>query len=215
MSNTLISWAEAIASYLLIGFVAAAILVPLAWGIIKAVGIRKPVYRHMIWLYSLVGIVMLPAIWLYGPKLTLAIIPASIESPVVVNPGPVRSGGPVVSGSEAYSPQAAFDIDLLSEMTIQRSFPIFKVTLAGVWFSGFVLMLLRLVVGWCSLHRICSMATHLSEKACLVDTHNHRLRIRLTSHIPGPVCFGIFRPVILRWRQNRRMPQPPSIDDSK
>ena len=85
MSNTLTLLADAIANYLLIGSVIAGITVPLAWGIIKVARIRTPVYRHMIWSYLLIGVTVLPAIWLYAPKLTLAVLPARIDPPKVVS----------------------------------------------------------------------------------------------------------------------------------
>lgn len=65
MNTVLTSWADVILEYLLFGSAAAAVLVPLAWAIIKAGRIRAPVYRHMLWLYSLIGTVVLPVIWLH------------------------------------------------------------------------------------------------------------------------------------------------------
>ena len=79
MNNILNLFANGIVNYLLLGSVVAALLTLLAWGIIRVAKIRAPIYRHMIWLYLLMGIVVLPAIWLGGPKLTLAVLPAQVE----------------------------------------------------------------------------------------------------------------------------------------
>ena len=79
MSNILTLFADGIINYLLFTSVIAAVLTSLAWGIIKLAKIQAPVYRHQVWLYCLVGIIFLPAICLYGPKLTLAVLPAHTQ----------------------------------------------------------------------------------------------------------------------------------------
>ncbi|MHC4537427.1 MAG: hypothetical protein ACYS6K_26100, partial [Planctomycetota bacterium] len=79
MSNILTLFANGIINYLLFTSVIAAILILLACGIIRIAKIHAPIYRHMIWLFLLMGIVVLPVIWLGGPKLTLAVLPAQVE----------------------------------------------------------------------------------------------------------------------------------------
>jgi hypothetical protein len=80
MSNILILFTDGIINYLLVTSVVATALTALAWAIIKLVKVQGPVYRHMIWLYTLIAIVSLPVIWLHGPKLTLGVLPTQTQS---------------------------------------------------------------------------------------------------------------------------------------
>ena len=86
MNNFNSSSIDVITDYLLVGSVTAMILVVLAWVIIKVGRIKAPVYRHMIWLYSLTGIAILPLIWLHGPKLRVAVLNTRAESVKVTSP---------------------------------------------------------------------------------------------------------------------------------
>ena len=200
MGNIITFLAEAIVNYLLVGSVIAGIAVPLAWGIIKVARIRTPVYRHMIWSYLLIGVIVLPAIWLYAPKLTLAVLPARIELPKVVSLQENYFDNAFVPGKEpsahAHGPGSVYGEMSIKNNVGARTFPI-KVTLAGMWFTAFVFLLARLGVGWHRLRRICRMATLLPESEWRVHEKDRRLTICLTSQLQGPVCFGVFRPMIL------------------
>jgi len=199
MSNTLTLLADAIANYLLIGSVIAGITVPLAWGIIKVARIRTPVYRHMIWSYLLIGVTVLPAIWLYAPKLTLAVLPAKIEPLKVASFEKAHLDSGFIPVEErlpqAHSPEMAYAETPVEDNMSTRVFTV-KSALCGVWFVGFVFLLARLTIGWHRLREICQMATLLppSDRQTLTGG---RPTIHLTSELQGPVCFGVFRPMIL------------------
>jgi beta-lactamase regulating signal transducer with metallopeptidase domain len=186
---------DGVLRYLVVGSAAALVLVLLALAFLKAARLRTPVYRHMVWLYCLMGIVGLPLIWLYGPKLTLAILPASAEThEVFALPG----DGPHLDGP---SPDAGLapPRTLTAEMSSARQERTlsWKTAAAAVWFLGFSLMLTRLAVGWVRLRRICRSAIPLQGSECPVGIASPGLRLCLTSQLPGPVCFGVFRPIIL------------------
>ncbi len=68
---------------------------------------------------------------------------------------------------------------------------------AGAWLAGVAFMLIRLAVGWYRLRRICLAATPASERQARHNLDGHRLPVRLTRQLHGPVCFGLFRPVVL------------------
>ena len=110
MSNILTLFANGIINYLLFTSVTAAVLTSLAWGIIKIARIQAPVYRHQVWLYCLIGIIFLPAICMYGPKLTLAVLPAHTQAhEVAVDTDGLVLDVPVVEelSDEIYSPISA------------------------------------------------------------------------------------------------------------
>jgi beta-lactamase regulating signal transducer with metallopeptidase domain len=184
MSDILTLIVDGIINYLLVASVIAAVLTPLAWGIIKVAKIRAPIHRHMVWLYLLIGIMLLPAFWLYGPKLTLAVFPAQVE-PAQDAPAEIHSLGLI---SEE-TPVAA-------HASPSRPFPL-KAVLACGWLVGIVFMLARLFVGWYRLRRICLSAEHISQNEHFGNMDGRRLRILLTSQVGSPVCFGIFKPVII------------------
>jgi beta-lactamase regulating signal transducer with metallopeptidase domain len=200
MSNITTSLADAIVNYLLVGSVTAAMLIPLAWAIIKLGRIRAPVYRQMLWLYCLIGISLLPAVWLSGPKLTLAVLPAQVR-PAEVAGSPVvdstQSAGPVGSVPvESYLPTPTHPQRLSPTSSTARAFPT-SLVLTALWLAGTAFMLARLGVGWHRLRRICLSAKPLPQNRCFEDTSGRRLRILVTSQVGSPACFGVLRPAII------------------
>ncbi len=207
MSNFLNEVADRILNYLVVASAIAAILTALAWLIIKLGGIRASVYRHMVWLYCLIGMTALPPLWLYGPKLSLAILPA--KAPQVQPPARVGCIAPRTAASKAADaflparganlpPQPLPEAHSAIEMAAPErpAFPI-KSLLAGVWLLGFSLMLARLAVGWHRLRRICRSARRATEIARLVEMGTRRTSILLSPEVQSPVCFGILRPTVV------------------
>ena len=150
MSNTLTLFADGIINYLLFTSVITVVLTSLAWGIIKLARIQAPVYRHQVWLYCLMGIIFLPAICLYGPKLTLAVLPAHTQ----ITEDAADSDGivldvPVVEelSDEIYSPISAY-IETTTEDNHKLQTFTTKNILTVLWLVGVVLMTARLMVGW-------------------------------------------------------------------
>jgi len=191
MSNILNLFANGIVNYLLVGSVVAALLTLLAWGIIRIAKIRAPIYRHMFWLYLLMGIVVLPAIWLGGPKLTLAVLPAQVE--------PLKTG--VLETDAGNAVKLVQNTPNETQMPVEtnpaaRAFPI-RAVLAGVWLVGVVFVLARLAVGWYRLRRIRLSTEPVSQNERIANLDGQKLRILVTSRVQGPVCFGVLRPVIL------------------
>lgn len=217
MNEIVSTSADAAVRYLLVGSVAAAILVPLAWLAIRTTGLRAPVYRHMIWFYCLLGTAALPAVWLHGPKLILPLLPASVqasEAPAPLVPqGPSQliqaSGTPVLQPirPETVAPLA----QNLSPAPVEGASPghppsrasaiSWKVAVAGAWLVGFAIMLIRLVIGGHRLQRFCRSATPIAPGELAADLSGRRIEIRLTEQLQGPVCLGTLRPVILLPRQ--------------
>ncbi len=204
MNTVLTSWADVILEYLLFGSAAAVVLVPLAWAIIKAGKIRAPVYRHMIWFYALIGIAVLPVIWLHSPKLTLAILKTPSEQPGFSSMVESDAIETTMHNENLPAELSIFrptnkEISLKPD-TRTKPFPA-KAVLVGMWFVGFVFMLGRLSFGWCRILRICSKATPVAQHRYSEYTHDRKLKILLTSELSGPVCFGVFRPVVVLPRQ--------------
>ncbi len=204
MNALITSWTDAIVDYLLIGSIAAGLLVPLAWVIIKAGRIHTPVYRHVIWLYTLIGIALLPVIWLYSPKLTLAVFSSKVE-PAEVTISAETSNIDTMLSTENLPAELSTLRPTYTEMDHEPhswgSLFSAKAALAGIWLVGFIFMLIRLGVGWCRIRRICSQATPVAQHRYSEYTHDRKLKILLTSELSGPVCFGVFRPVIVLPRQ--------------
>jgi internalin A len=180
---------------LAVGSVAAVVLVVLAFVLLKVGRIRTPVYRHMLWLYCLLGIIGLPLIWLCGPKLTLAILPAAGETYAGValpegNPGmeePIADAGLTPADPLTSSAAAAG----------RESVAFWRMAAAGVWFIGFSIMLARLTIAWLHLRRICRSATPLQVSECRVALAGRKLRVCETPQLSGPVCFGVLHPIVL------------------
>jgi hypothetical protein len=76
MSAVVISCGEAVADYLAVASATAGVVTAAGWGVIKLARIRAPIYRQLVWLYCLIGVSVVPALVLYGPKLTLTVLPA-------------------------------------------------------------------------------------------------------------------------------------------
>jgi len=192
MNTVLTSWADVILEYLLFGSVAAAVLVPLAWAIIKAGRIRAPVYRHMIWLYSIIGTAVLPLIWLQGPKLTVAVLSRRAEPAKVARLVETNSNDAIVFNRNLPTPPhppRPTHIETPDGPNAKAQTFGVKFALAGIWFAGFVFMLGRLGVGWYRLRRICSTATPLPQGEYSQHTYGQKLKVLLTSQLYGPVCF--------------------------
>jgi len=211
MNEIVSTSADAAVRYLLVGSVAAAILVPLAWLTIRTTRLRAPVYRHTIWLYCLIGTVTLPAIWLYGPKLNLPVLPARAQaSEAAALPQTPTQRAPASEAPALPQPRVENVVPSTQEATpapIERIPPrhpvwqagtiSWKITAAGVWLVGFTIMLVRLIIGWHRLRSICRSATSVEPGELAGDLSGRRLEIRLTDQLQGPVCLGPLRPAIL------------------
>lgn len=215
MSDFLNEAADAILNYLFAASVVAATLTVLSWLIIKLGRIRAAVYRHMVWLYCLIGVAVLPPLWLYGPKLTLAILPAkhaqlqpvantveiAAEVRQVGSPAghlkmlPAKSPLGSPPGVDSPRPSA---VQPAAEVAAQAraSFPT-KPLLAGLWLAGFGFMLTRLAVGWHRLRRIRRSATPVIETDKTARMNRRGTTILLSCQINTPVCFGVFRTTII------------------
>ncbi len=181
---------DAAVRYLLVGSVAAAILVPLAWLILRTTRLRVPVYRHTVWFYCLVATVALPAIWLHGPKLLLPVLPARAQvsempAPPQTQPQRVRpSGIPALPQTRMETvtplpqePSAKAVQNALPSQAVPApwaSMISWKVTVAGAWLVGFAIMLIRLAVGWQRLRSICRSATPIEPGELAADLSSRR-----------------------------------------
>ncbi len=203
MSNILNLFTNGVLNYLFLASLLAVVLTVFLSLLIKVARIRAPVYLHMIWQYALIGIILFPAIWLYGPRLTFDILPAAnppsqIIVPEMDRPDIILAQAPA-AGKNLPEPVSTEAI-IMDRATSPRPFPL-KVMLVGIWFYGSILMLLRLCIGWYRLRRICLSAEPVPENSRLENGYGRKLRILLTSQVNGPGCFGLWQPVILLPRE--------------
>ena len=200
MSNILIPFTSGLINYLFFASILAIVLTSFSSVIIKVTRIQAPIYHHMIWQYALIGMVVFPALWLCGPIFTLEILPAVHQTNQAIRPEMDIHREVIISQKSPTKPNSPRPVTVEASVTDQavppRSFSM-QAMLAGIWLYGTILMLLRLFAGWFRLRRICLSAESVSGKNLLESKCGGRLEILLTSHVDGPVCFGLWRPVIL------------------
>ncbi len=215
MNEIVSTLADAAVRYLLVGSVAAALLVPLAWLALRATRLRAPIYRHALWFYCLIGTVAIPVLWLHGPKLVLPVLPAQVQADEAPA-SPQRRPQPVSTNKTPVLPQSRIqDVAPLTSETTPAPIasapahdPVslanvvsWKVVVATMWLIGFGVMLVRLIIGWRRLGTIRRSATALDPAELAGELSGRRVEVRLTEQLPGPVCLGTLRPIILLPRQ--------------
>jgi beta-lactamase regulating signal transducer with metallopeptidase domain len=194
MSNILSSAANEIIYVLTAGTVLAAGLTAVAWLLIRLFRVRSSAYRHLVWLYCLIGIAVLPAVWCYGPKIKWPVLPPQVVSnqnsvqPVIKQASPQIAAAPVLSENHQAAP-LAFPLQ-----TVETSKITISMILAGIWLIGFGFSLFRLVVGWKKIRTVVRSAGPLPGLQHLADPN---IRILVSRVIKGPVCLGILKPIIL------------------
>lgn len=200
MNSILSIFETAVADYLLSASMAALVLVAVAWGLVKMRRVESSANRHMIWLFALVAIVILPAIWLHGPKLRLTVLPAG-SSVVETASQPVNvdfTAGPMVkSGSDASVGLPAENVAPEVDASPSFRLPPIMTLLAIGWGTGFLLMLIRLAVGGVKLRHLLRTAEAAPDTMGFDTGGRRRIDLRLSSKVDCPVCFGLLRPVIL------------------
>ncbi len=198
-------WGETVCRCLLIASVSAAALFLLAWLILTLGRVRAAVHRHAVWLCCLIGILIVPALWLYAPKLKLPVLPSPpvVTAPLqeLISPEPSRppvalGNVPAVAASTASPAPALSVVPSPVRPATVRPFP-FKALLAGLWVAGVMVMLIRLAFGWRRIRRISRTARSLDESEARTSVHLPGVRLLVSTEVPGPVCFGIVSPTIL------------------
>ena len=86
--------AGTVSTWLVIASVAAAVLTLLGWTGSRMFRRRSAAIRHEIWLHVLLAVVILPALWLFAPKVLLPVLPVS-EAPVIPIPARTESTPPI------------------------------------------------------------------------------------------------------------------------
>ena len=200
MIATISRYVDSVADFLWIGSAAALLLVPLALVLARVPKLRRPVYRHMIWMHCLVGIVVLPSLWLCTLKLTLSVLPSS--PPVHSDAGPTTSvpdatETPMQDQSARHGRPTQALLETLTEK--QGAVPPVRLQTLVVltWLLGFMVMCTRLGVGRYRLRCICGRAASVSLSDCFGGMGPCQVRVRLTCDLAGPVCLGVWRPVVL------------------
>ena len=200
MSDILNTFAAEILTYLLISSVAAAVLTPLAWLLIKLARLRAAAYRHMVWLYCLVGIVAIPLLWQHAPKLKLALLPAQVapteataasqtglaDDAAMSLPPPPQGQRPRIAGPEVVT----------DPQQVTKAFPLPSLLLS-LWALGLAFMLTKLAVGWYRLRDISARAKAVAPMPNIPRIRGRPVNILVSSHVSSPVCFGLWSPVIL------------------
>ncbi len=195
MNNFLCSAANEILVLLAVGSVFAASLTTFAWLLIRLFRVHSSVYRHLIWLYCLIGTAALPVVWCYSPKVKCPVLPQKVltsqdhissvigQPPVNISPVPVPL--------ENFPPTP---LPLPSQQLVKTTKTTFTMILTALWLTGFSLFLLRLAVGWLKIRRLTAAADPVHGFENLVAGS---IKIVSSKRVKGPVCFGIFKPVIL------------------
>lgn len=186
--------------YLLTASVVAVLLPAVGWLVVSCCRLRLAIYRHIVWSWCLAGIVILPILWLYVPKMSVAVLPdraAKVVSVVsqgvdvapllLANPQPRRSTS-VVSAVE-------------SPPNTLSPAPVASVSWAEVfvmaWLAGTTIMLARIALGMRQLARIASRAEVIDRPASHPAFPKATVRVLLSDAVTGPICFGLLRPGIL------------------
>lgn len=180
MNSILTITMNAVIDYLLLVSVIAVLLVGVAWCIIKLARIKAPVNLHMVWLFTLITVVILPALWLYGPKLPISIL--SVENPfvegILLRPVNINSGMP----NEPFSLMALFSG---------------KNIIVWLWSAGFIFLSTRLIVSGYRLSGIISSSIPVSGDILPANFFTKKVKLLRTPHLDSPVCLGLTRPLIL------------------
>ena len=165
--------------------------------------VRAAVYRYVVWLHCLVGIAVLPLLWLYAPKIALPWLPPTAPSPAAnspdrqVPPSPAPSVPATAQDTPAQSefggwPEPELLVtDRLSVLTL----------LAAAWLIGSTVMLTRLTVAWIRLYRLCRSAEPVPDAATVVESPRKAARILTSRETATPLCLGVLHPIIVLPRQ--------------
>lgn len=185
---------EAVTSYLTVATVAAMVLPLLAWTLVRMLADRPAHYRHLVWQQCLLGIVLVPLLWLYAPKLVLRVLPQRSQAEVARPAAPAESAAAAPLENRELAPAlpaatAPVDVSAVKPLG-RRAAPFVKPTLAAIWLVGSGMMLFRLVLAWASVTKLCQRATR-----CPGDARG--VPVLLSEEIESPACFGILQPVIL------------------
>ena len=200
MNSILIFFISGVANYVLYASIIAAALVAIAWGIIKLGRIRGPVYRHMIWLWTLLFVLILPVIRLHVPKVPIAVLPSQTQSEISltqrINIEPSTAPAEIktleIQSSTPADPPSIVKVN----QTPFASTP-FESILVYPWSIGFLFMLTRLFTGWYRMKRIVQNAEPVPDLHPKLNLSTYGFELLLSQHVDSPLCFGLFRPVIL------------------
>jgi ankyrin repeat protein/beta-lactamase regulating signal transducer with metallopeptidase domain len=200
MNSTLMSFASGLTDYLLYASIIAAVLITIAWSVIKLGKVKAPVYNHMIWLCTLFAVLVLPVVFLYAPKVAVPVLPAQPKTSIALTQrnNTYASSGliedrrldiqPLGPSASALPPESHKKLTALISV---------KNILACLWSVGFLFMLVRFLIDWHRIKRIMRLAEPLPVELLPRDIFPTRLKLLLSAQIGGPLCLGIFRPVIL------------------
>ena len=179
MNNILNVTMNAAMDYLLLATVFAALLVGISWCIIRLGRIKTAIHLHMVWLFTLIAIVIMPVMWLYGPKLPISLLP--VENPF----------------GEILLQQIDFNSGMSDEGFSLISLFSGKNIFLWLWCAGFVFLSTRLLVGGYRLSRIIDSSIPVSVDKLPAKVVMKRVRLLRTSHLNSPVCLGLVHPIIL------------------
>jgi ankyrin repeat protein/beta-lactamase regulating signal transducer with metallopeptidase domain len=200
MYSTLMSFASGLTDYLLYASIIAAVLVTIAWSIIKLGRVKAPVYNHMIWLCTLFAVLVLPVVFLYAPKVAVPVLPAHPKTIIALTQRNITyaSSGIIEERLLDLQPSGPSATALPSESHGKLLALIsLKNILACLWTIGFLFMLVRFLIDWHRIKRIMRLAEPLPGDLLPRDIFPTRLKLLLSAQIGGPLCLGFYRPVIL------------------
>lgn len=200
----------------------ASIVLAAAWVLTRAMTRFSAGARHLVWLLALLAALAMPAVQLFGPVWSLAILPSS---PAVVVPGDaapptapasatraIANAGGAATADEPVSATpptpavAAASTPLLSPPpNALAAVPDWGTTLLWIWGTGTLLVLLRLVAGLVWAVWLTRQARPIEDPdwrdlldiSCASLGLPGRVQLRTSPRTSVPMATGLWRPVVL------------------
>ena len=167
-------------NYLLLVSVIAVLFTCIAWCIISFARVKAPAHLHMIWLFTLIAIVIMPVLWLYGPKLPVFILPAGNLFADGILLQPIDFGYGMSSG----------DFSLISLFSGKN-------IIVLLWLTGFIFLSTRLIISGYHLSRIIASSIPVSGDILQSNFYTKRVKLLLSPSLDSPVCLGLIHPLIM------------------
>jgi uncharacterized protein (TIGR03435 family) len=159
-------------------------LVAAAWLLIRLCRVQHPASRHAVWTAVLVGMLLLPVASAFGPRWTLAVLPAP---PATAMP-PTQSVTPAAPVDTAIVPTLS-DPDFQAPLTDRpgpAAWPPVETLMVWAYLIGVGAIVLYRIPGWFLLQRVLSRA-RARRPPCLRESED----------VVTPVAVGLMRPAVL------------------
>jgi len=188
---SVIHLAQALLPWLATGAIVAVVLPGVAWGIIRALRVRRAVTRHTIWLACMFGVTLVPLLRCWSP-LTLDIPALPAPSPV-----PQRSHVTPTTGAESEEPTGTAPNGTAADKPGRLPPPRATAWLGVIWLLGVALLILRLGFHACALCWLGLRSRRRTDYETPDRLSDAETRVLISRFVKSPVGFGMLRPVIV------------------